>query len=106
MVDHLGKLLFGRPIRLRLLLWVSDRVDTVFYQSEAAAGVGYKSSTAVAAELDRLERLGMVRKFGRLAGNERQNYARIDSEYWTIVAAAKSSLERRGGEVTYSRDRS
>ncbi len=92
-VDHLGKLLFGRPIRLRVLLWVLDRGDAVFFQAEAASGVDYKSSTAVAAELDRLERLGMVRRYGRPIGNERQNYVRLESDYWNIVAVTRASLE-------------
>ncbi len=98
MVDHLGKLLFGRPVRLRVLLWVFSRGAAVFYQSEAATGVGY-SAGAVAAELDRLETLGMVTKFGRPVGNERQNYVRVDHRYWDIVAAAKSSLEQNGGKA-------
>lgn len=100
MVDHLGKLMFGRPLRLRLLLWVAARGDTVFFQSEAASEVGYSSANAVAAELARMETLGMVRKFGRPVGNERQNYARADSDYWAIVAAAQSCLEARRGEIT------
>lgn len=99
MVDHLGKLLFGRPVRLRVLLWVFDRGDAVFYQSEAAQGVDY-SPTSVASELDRLEALGMLRKFGRPVGNERQNYVRVDHPYWSIVAAAQSSLEGGGSGAT------
>lgn len=63
-LDEYGDQLFGRRIRLRVLLWADEQRD-VFNQSEAAKGVEYSSSGEVAKELERLVRLGMLRKFGR-----------------------------------------
>ena len=87
-----GELLFGRALRLRLALWVAGREDPVFFQGEAARGVDYAAS-AVIQELDRLDRLGMVTRLPRSAGDRRQYYARTDSPLWTVVAATSAALD-------------
>lgn len=84
--------MFGRPLRLRVLLWVRSRT-TAFFQSEAARGVDYTSVSAVAKELETLEALGMVRKYGRPNNTGRQNYIRVDSPLWAIVEAADLALQ-------------
>jgi hypothetical protein len=89
-VDALGRALFGRSLRLRVLLWVLDQ-DEAFYQSQAAAGVGYGSS-AVAVELDNLERVDMLVKYGRAQLNGRQYYRRQPSVYWAVIKAAQEAL--------------
>ena len=63
-LSEYGDQMFGRRIRLRVLLWAESRRGA-FNQSEAAVGVSYSSSGEVAKELERLVRLGMLRKFGR-----------------------------------------
>ncbi len=63
-LDEYGDQLFGRRIRLRVLLWAHTQKQA-FNQSEASKGVDYSSSGEVAKELERLVRLGMLRKFGR-----------------------------------------
>ena len=63
-LDVYGEELFGRRIRLRVLLWAHEQKQA-FNQSEASKGVDYSSSGEVAKELERLVRLGMLRKFGR-----------------------------------------
>lgn len=98
-MDGLGARLFGRALRLRVLVWVRLR-DGTFFQSEAARGVAYSSASAVAKELDMLESLGMVRKFGRPSGAGRQNYLRVDSPLWLVVDAALGALDSDAGEAS------
>ena len=97
-MDTLGSGIFGRPLRLRVLLWVRAK-DGVFFQSQAARGVEYSGVSAVAKELDTLEQLGMVRKYGRPSNTGRQNYIRIHSPWWAIVDAAQAALDSEPGEA-------
>jgi hypothetical protein len=87
-VDAVGELLFGRRLRLRVLLWASKQAGA-FNQSEAARGVGYNSSGEVAKELERLVQLDMVRKFGRPTRVGPQNYLRADHPGWEIAEVAR-----------------
>jgi hypothetical protein len=97
MVDGLGGGMFGRPLRLRVLLWVRAR-EGVFFQSEAARGVDYSGVSAVAKELETLEVLGMVRKYGRPSNTGRQNYVRTESPWWGIIDTASAALRGEAGE--------
>ena len=88
--DEVGRLLFGRPCRLKLALWILDRPQRRFYQSEPPSEVIPQS--AVGAELSRLASLGMLTVSG---GKERRRiyYHRTDSSLWSIIEAARRSLE-------------
>ncbi len=89
-VDVIGELLFGRRLRLRVLLWASDQAHP-FNQSEAARGVQYNSSGEVAKELERLAELKMLRKFGRPTRVGPQNYGVVDSHPgWAIATVART----------------
>jgi hypothetical protein len=92
-LSEYGELMFGRRIRLRVLLWAETRHEA-FNQSEAAVGVSYSSSGEVAKELERLVRLGMLRKFGRPARVGPQNYLRVDHPGWAIAGAARAAVEK------------
>lgn len=84
-----GELLFGRPLRLRVLLWVWEQGEKEFHQSDAARGVEYSSTSEVGKELDRLCRLGMLVKYGR-PNRLGPQYYRPDLSHlgWGIAAAA------------------
>ena len=97
-----GELMFGRRIRLRVLLWAEGRSEA-FNQSEAAVGVSYSSSGEVAKELERLVRLGMLRKFGRPARVGPQNYLRVDHPGWAIATAARAAVEKGLPDVATTR---
>jgi hypothetical protein len=97
-LSEYGDQMFGRRIRLRVLLWAEARRDA-FNQSEAAAGVSYSSSGEVAKELERLVRLGMLRKFGRPSRVGPQNYLRVDHPGWAIAVAARAAVEKGLPEV-------
>ncbi|HEY5023808.1 MAG TPA: hypothetical protein VII76_02420 [Acidimicrobiales bacterium] len=92
-LSEYGDQLFGRRIRLRVLLWAESRRET-FNQSEAAVGVSYSSSGEVAKELERLVRLGMLRKFGRPSRVGPQNYLRVEHPGWAIATAARAAVEK------------
>jgi hypothetical protein len=91
-VDTVGELLFGRRLRLRVLLWVAEQTNA-FNQSEAARGVGYNSSGEVAKELERLVSLQMVRKYGRPTRVGPQNYVRADHPGWDVAEAARRMID-------------
>lgn len=93
-MDALGAAMFGRALRLRVLLWVGAR-ESAFYQSQAASEVDYRGVSAVAKELDTLEDLRMVRKFGRPNNTGRQNYIRVESPLWAIVESAREALDQQ-----------
>jgi hypothetical protein len=90
-LSEYGDQMFGRRIRLRVLLWAESRPDA-FNQSEAAVGVSYSSSGEVAKELERLVRLGMLRKFGRPSRVGPQNYLRVEHPGWAIAVAARAAV--------------
>ncbi len=92
-LSEYGNQMFGRRIRLRVLLWAEAQRDA-FNQSEAAVGVSYSSSGEVAKELERLVRLGMLRKFGRPSRVGPQNYLRVEHPGWAIAAAARAAVEK------------
>ena len=92
-VDAYGELIFGRRLRLRVLLWARTQADP-FNQSEAAKGVDYSSSGEVAKELERLVQLGMLRKFGRVHRVGPQNYVRIDHPGWAVASAAQAAVDQ------------
>ena len=91
-VDTVGELLFGRRLRLRVLLWAHDQTQA-FNQSEAARGVGYNSSGEVAKELERLVQLQMLRKYGRPSRVGPQNYVRAEHPGWTVAEAARIMID-------------
>jgi len=90
-LDVYGDQLFGRRIRLRVLLWTHTQKEA-FNQSEASKGVDYSSSGEVAKELERLVRLGMLRKFGRPSRVGPQNYLRVEHPGWAIAVAARTAV--------------
>jgi hypothetical protein len=85
--------MFGRRLRLRVLLW-SESQHQAFNQSEAAVGVAYSSSGEVAKELERLVRLGMLRKFGRPSRVGPQNYLRVEHPGWAIAVAVRAAVDK------------
>ena len=91
LVDEFGEEMFGRRIRLRVLLWADTQAEA-FNQSQASKGVDYSSSGEVAKELERLVRLGMLRKFGRPSRVGPQNYLKVEHPGWTIAAAARAAI--------------
>ena len=94
-MDNLGKTMFGRSLRLRVLLWVHGQ-KSHFYQTQAAQGVSY-STSGVETELARLEELGMIRRFARTGNVGRVNYLVVDSPLWTVIEAVEDVLGISGG---------
>ncbi len=90
-LDVYGEELFGRRIRLRVLLWAHEQKEA-FNQSEASKGADYSSSGEVAKELERLVRLGMLRKFGRPSRVGPQNYLRVEHPGWAVATAARTAV--------------
>jgi hypothetical protein len=94
--DEVGRLLFGRPCRLALALWIVRHDKARFYQSEPPRDVILQGD--VANELGRLVRLGMLVE-ERPDDVRRVYYERTDSPLWKIFKAAADvfdpPLERR-----------
>jgi hypothetical protein len=88
-VDEVGKLLFGRPCRLTLALWIVRHSKGRFYQSEPPRDVILQSDAAK--ELGRLVRLGMLLE-ERPDDARRVYYERTDSLLWKIIEAAAEVL--------------
>lgn len=85
-----GKLLFGRPCRLTLAVWVARHPKGRFYQSEPPREVINQSDLGV--ELARLVRLGMLEE-ERPDDVRRVYYNRTDSPLWKIIEAASDAIE-------------
>jgi hypothetical protein len=102
-IDAFGELLFGRRLRLRVLLWANSQTKP-FNQSEAARGVGYNSSGEVAKDLERFVQLGMLRKFGRTNRVGPQNYLRVGHAGWDIAGAVQSAVEKERSDRSGSRE--
>lgn len=89
-VGEVGKLLFGRPCRLALALWIIRRDKPRFFQSEPPREVILQGD--LAKELSRLVRLGMLDE-ERRDDARRVYYERTNSSLWRIIQAAADALE-------------
>jgi hypothetical protein len=89
-VDEVGRLLFGRPCRLALALWIVRHDKPRFYQSEPPREV--ISQGQAAKELGRLVRLGMLEE-DRPDDARRVYYERTGSPLWAIIQAAADVFE-------------
>jgi hypothetical protein len=89
-VNHVGKLLFGRPCRLALALWIVRHDKPRFYQSEPPRDVILQSD--LAKELGRLVSLGMLLE-ERPDDVRRVYYERTDSPLWEIIKTAADVLD-------------
>jgi hypothetical protein len=88
-VDEVGRLLFGRPCRLALALWIVRHDKPHFYQSEPPREVIRQGD--LADELGKLVRLGMLEEERR--PDARRVYCnRIGSPLWKIIEAAAEVL--------------
>ena len=97
--EHVSRALFGRSMRLPILMWIRARGDPAFYQGEVHAATGYPQS-AVAGELARFADVGLICRQGRVS-HGRQYYVRDDdSALWTIVDAACGALTDDGEPST------
>jgi hypothetical protein len=99
--NEVGDLLFGRPCRLALALWIVRRDKPSFFQSEPPRDVIVQS--AVAKELSRLVRLGMLEE-ERRDDSRRVYYHRTSCPLWKIIEAAADVLcpEEDGEELAPS----
>jgi hypothetical protein len=88
-VDEVGKLLFGRPCRLALALWIVRHDKLRFYQSEPPREVILQGDAAK--ELGKLVRLGMLDE-ERPDDARRVYYNRTGSPLWKIIEAAAEIL--------------
>jgi hypothetical protein len=88
-VREVGRLLFGRPCRLTLALWIVGHDKPRFYQSEPPREVILQGN--VANELHRLVRLGMLEE-ERPDEGRRVYYERTDSPLWKIIQAAADAV--------------
>src|ERR1044072_1354365 len=84
-VGELGRLMFCRPCRLRVALWIHGRGRQRFYQSEPPDEVIPQS--AAGTELRRFVHLGMLTEH-RETGSRRVYYERTGSQLGTIIVAA------------------
>ncbi len=84
-VDEVGRLLFGRPCRLRVALWIHQRGRQRFYQSEPPPEIIPQS--AAGTELRRFVHLGMLTEH-REAGSRRVYYETTSSPLWNVIVAA------------------
>lgn len=84
-VGEVGRLLFGRPCRLRVALWIHGRGTRRFYQSEPPPEVIPQS--AAGTELRRFVHLGMLTEH-REMGSRRVYYEMTSSPLWNIIVAA------------------
>jgi hypothetical protein len=90
--EEISALMFGRAMRLPVLLWLRQRNDPSMYLTEARNATGYEAQH-LADELERLAKLGMVSKLERQRKNDRQYFVRNDgSPLWSIVDAAGTAL--------------
>jgi hypothetical protein len=92
--EQVGKLLFGRPGRLRLAEWILSRDSAqgrFFYQQEAVWGTA-DVPNEVQQNLAQFCAAGLVAKSPRNVGQRRQYYVVLDTPLWKIFRAAVEVL--------------
>lgn len=86
---RVSALLFGRPCRLPLMLWLLDHPKGRIFQSEPPTELGAR--TAIREELSRLSQVGLLDE-ERPDGDPQVYYVRTDSPLWDIVRAAREVI--------------
>jgi hypothetical protein len=82
---RVSKLLFGRPCRLPIALWILGFEKDRFFQSEPPEYLGAR--TAITQELDRFTELGLLAKETPDHEN-RVYYVRTMSPLWDVIRTA------------------
>lgn len=93
-IDELGRVLFGRPCRLRLALWILEQSNRRFYQSEPPASVIVQSAAAI--ELQRFASIGML-SVSPTKEHRRIYYQRTNSRLWSAIETIREALEDNRG---------
>lgn len=94
--ETLSDVLFGRPMRLPLLIWIRDREDPLFFITEAAKATGFVHAH-VRKELDRFAQIGLVQALPTKAKNDKQFFQRNDEcPYWRVVELTKRLVAETG----------
>ena len=83
-----GKLLFGRSLRLEFGEWVHARGGEPFYVSEVQNALD-TSPSGVHEELRRFTRLGMLDRMPK-GGDRRQYYRKTGHPLWNVFATTRS----------------
>lgn len=89
-INELGRVLFGRPCRLRLALWILEQSNRRFYQSEPPVSVIVQSAAAV--ELQRFASIGML-SVSPTREHRRIYYQRTNSQLWLAIKAIRDALD-------------
>jgi hypothetical protein len=103
--EEFGKLVFGRPGRLRLAAWLLREiaVDAYFYQDQARKGTD-DVPNEVRANLQHFEKLGLVKTAYRDPGpGRRLYYQRTGSPTWAVFDAALQAIASTEKEARRSR---
>lgn len=87
-----SSLLFGRPCRLPLLLWLLEHPKGRIFQSEPPPHLGAR--TAIREELGRFTRAGLLDE-ERPEADPRVYYVVTDSPLWDVVRAARAVVDNR-----------
>lgn len=93
-LDDFGELLFGRPLRLRTLLWVSRHVpdDNEFGQAQVATGLGYRTDY-VGDELDRMCELGLIKRLRPRTRRAPKRFRKAPTPLWAALESLFLAME-------------
>lgn len=92
LTEQVGERLFGRPGRLRLMLWLIEQpVESELSQAEAARALGLRSRD-VGEDLERLQALGMVSEPSRVARNREKRFMRLEHPMWRALSTVRDAL--------------
>ncbi len=88
-LEEVSETMFGRKMRLPLAIRLLD-AEPGFYAAQLSGLSGF-SAAHVGDELERFEKLGMLRRRPKTEGDRAKRYERTDSPLWGIITAARGA---------------
>lgn len=88
-LTRVGRLFFGRPLRLYVAAWILEQGSRAFYQKELLLAL-HAHGTASLGILNNLIELRMVERLPKdwVPGHKRVYYRRLDHPLWDAVLLA------------------
>ena len=90
--NEVSELMFGRAMRLSLLIWVLESDDDDFFAALVADDLRLPASN-VSQEIERLVQLKMIGLLPQRRGDRAKRFVRLPSPLWEVVMTAKNATD-------------
>ncbi len=98
-IGRISKRLFGNAYRLSVAAVIAKADPGVVHATGIAEELGIRDNL-VRPNLTQFEGAGLIERLPRLAGQQFQEFRRIESSFWELALELQSELRRRSPKKT------